>query len=99
MANATTLTLVAQAEQHVSSTTYYSVIVVDNSESTDEVYVCTDGGTASVEGAHCLQVPPGHTKVLGNLLPLPNPNVVAPNPATFVSVISAGTPDVTVTLQ
>jgi hypothetical protein len=99
MANATTLTLAAGVEQHVSSTVYYSEIVVTNTEDTHELYVRTDSGVASVEGADCEVVPPNSMGTFGNLLPLPDEDNPVVNPATRVSVISAGSPDVTVALQ
>lgn len=80
------LTLVANAEQHVTNNHYYDFIVVDNSGSSSdttpastpaEVWVCFDGGTATVGGAHCQMVESGQTRIFGNVQALPNPNVVA----------------------
>lgn len=128
-----TVTLVANAEQHVTSNHIYATIVVDNSGDAAgtitgfEVYVCTDGGTAGVAGAHCEMVPYGQTRVFSNLQPLPNSNVVGSaakysagvdgsfsqseavgwtaqtgytvTNGTFCSVVSAGTPNVTITFE
>lgn len=130
-----TVTLVTTVAQSVTSNHIYSTIVVDNSgdpgeagtASSFEVYVCTDGGTATVGGAHCEVVPFGQTRVFSNLQPLPNSNVLsgaakyyngvdgsfsqseavgwtaqsgyAVTNGTFCSVVSTGTPDVTITFE
>jgi hypothetical protein len=78
------LTLSSNTEQHYTANHYYSTIIVDNSGENAgtggplEVYVCTDGGTATVQGAHCQQVPYGQTRVFSNLQALTDENA-APN--------------------
>lgn len=131
-----TVLLVASTEQHFSKNVYYHTIVVDNSGDSGgtglttnnfEVYVCTDGGTATVGGANCEMVPAGQTRTFSNLQPLPNPNVTsgaakysngattafdqsesvgwtaqsgnAVTGCTYCSVITAGTPEVTITFE
>lgn len=131
-----TVLLVGSTEQHFSKNVYYRTIVVDNSGDPGgvgtagafEVYVATDGGTATVgAGGNCEMVPAGQTRVFSNLQPLPNPNVSgnaavysagvdgtfsqsesvgwtaqsgnAVTGCTYCSVISAGTPEVTITFE
>jgi hypothetical protein len=109
-----TLTLTANTETHLASTTIrYSQIVVENN-GTDPVFVCCDGGTATVGGDGCLAVPPGEELGFGNLLQLGNANVpggpvpdgwtaqqyVEPDAGymTYVSLICAADASVAVTV-
>lgn len=63
------------AENHLSSGSWYSTIVVENA-TTVAVNVCTDGGTATAgAGTHMETVPPGGIAQFGNLQPLPNADV------------------------
>lgn len=131
-----TVLLVGGTEQHFSKNVYYHTIVVDNSgdpggtgtAGASEVYVATDGGTATAgAGGNCEMVPAGQSRVFSNLQPLPNPNVVsgaakyyngattafdqsesvgwtaqsgnAVTGCTYCSIISAGTPEVTITFE
>ena len=144
-----TVLLVASAEQHFTANHIYDFIVIDNSgdpggtgltANNFEVYVCLDGGTATLGGAHCMMVPFGQTRVFSNALPAPNPHigtgaavyyngftnsgVVGGSPnkgagqfdqsasvgwqvqqgwngtnVTYASIISAGTPEVTITFE
>jgi hypothetical protein len=79
-----TLTMVAGTEQHISNTHIYDIIAVDNSGDQSgtgltannfEVYLCFDGGTATVGGAHCVMVPAGQTRAFSNALPNANPHI------------------------
>lgn len=73
-----TLTLASGVEQHIATNHIYTSIVVDNTGDPGgslEVYVCTDGGTATVGGAHCEMVPYDQLHDFNNLQPLPNANV------------------------
>jgi hypothetical protein len=77
-----TLTLVGGTEQHISANHIYDYVIVDNTGDAagggvttgTEVYVATDGGTATVGGAHCEVVPYGQIRTFPNNLPNPNPH-------------------------
>ena len=77
VANATTLAFAGTAEQHVTSTEFYSTIVVNNA-TTVAMFVAVDGGTATAGGNNEMQVAPGATLEFDNEERLPN-NSVKPN--------------------
>jgi hypothetical protein len=97
-----------------STDTRYNLIVIENQDPSAVVWVACDGTTAIVAGDGCLAVLPGETAGFGNLLALGNAGVpgevppdgwtaqqyVVPDAGylTYVSLISSGTPEITVTV-
>jgi hypothetical protein len=104
-ANAQSVTLVAGTEQHVTWTQYFPTITVVNNASS-AVFVRTDGTaaseTAGTGGTGSMSVPAGQTGVFENGQPIPD-LIAGDNPGltnyTYVSLISSGTGDVTVTVE
>jgi hypothetical protein len=89
---------VANTPQTTTWAQWYDNVVIENA-ATKEVYVSTDGATAaSVGGLGCVMVLAGTTGVVANrtLKPVASESAAG---STWVSIISAGTGNVSVTPQ